>query len=1049
MTPGRKSSYELDSTGNREAPDFFGCSVSPAGDINGDGWSDMVVGAKGYQGPGGGAGAGRAYVFYGGSTLSSKGAGSADAILTGEGPANPTGFGTFVSGVGDINGDGRSDIAVSDAGYNGNTGRCYLFFGGPTLLSRGAASADVILTGETGPGYFGTLGAASGDVNGDGYLDLIVGAPFANSSAGRAYVFYGGPALASKSAAGADVILNGENAGSQFGASVCWAGDVRQDGFADILAGSSGYNGSRGRAYLYDVNRYQILSPAGGQTWTVGTTQNVSWLGAAPADLWISENGGDSYDLLKSGVGGAASNAIAVTLPQASTRLARVKVTPADATISGSAESDSPFTIAAAAAPVADRLRWTVTGASANDELGEHAVTLGDINGDGCPDFIITAPGANAGDGAAYIFYGGPAPHASPDVILTGETGSASAFGSSAASAGDVNGDGYPDVIVSAPSYSQYEGAVYIFYGGPTLVSKPATSADVIILGQDLYSEFGRSVSGAGDLNGDGRPDILVGAPGEHSSTGMSFIFYGGPTLVSKGAQSADVFLTGQAANDQFGYSLSIVPDMNRDGVSDALISAPYQNSYTGRAYLFYGGPTLVSKGAGSADVILSGAGAGDYFGYPCAAVGDINGDTWPDIALGAPGYSSNTGRCYVFFGGPTLLSKGAAAADVIMTGETAGGYFGFVSPVPGDINGDGYPDLIVGLPSVYVFYGGPTLTSRSAASADLILSPETTGGHFGFSVSWAGDLRADGFADLLVGDYGYSGSRGRAYLYDMSRYQILSPAGGDTWNVGANQNISWLGAAPADVWLSEDGGDSYELLKSGVGGAASNVITMRVPHVPTKFARVKLTPADATISGVSVSDSLFTIQSSVSLLTFMGQEGTDGGAVLSWNTNPGVGPQGISGYRLYRSNPGSGETRIGPDPITVTTYTDPAGAPGSVYRLTAINGLGEELDLGQVSLGAVRALAAWPLPYRGGNLHVSFTLFGARGATGGTAEVGLYDLSGRLIRTLAHGSFAGAQPEVTWNGLDERGVRVPRGVYFLRASSGGQVSHLKLAVVQ
>ncbi len=521
--------------------DFFGCSVSSAGDVNGDGWFDAVVGAKGYKGTG------RAYVFYGGPTLATKGAGSADGILTGEGPPHPTGFGTFVSGVGDINGDARCDIAVSDVGYNGKTGRCYVFFGGSTLLTKGAESADVILTGETGPGNFGTLGAAAGDVNGDGYPDLIVGAPGANSGTGRAYVFYGGPALASKGAAGADLILNGENAGSpsQFGVSVCWAGDVRRDGFADLLVGSSGYNGNRGRAYLYDLNRYQILSPAGGQTWTVGTTQNVSWLGAAPADLWISENGGDSYDLLKSGVGGAASNAIAVTLPQTSTRLARVKLTPADATISGSAESDSPFTIAAAAAPVADRLRWTFTGGSANDRAS-NVTTLGDINGDGYPDFLVGAPGANANAGAAYIFYGGPAPHASPDVTLTGETGSA--FGASAAPAGDLNGDGYPDVIVGAPNYPA-GGRAYVFFGGPRLGSKGAGSADVILTGEAGGNLFGSAISGGGDLNGDGRADIIVGAPSAAGS-GRAYVFYGGATLVSKGAGSADVILSGENGGD-------------------------------------------------------------------------------------------------------------------------------------------------------------------------------------------------------------------------------------------------------------------------------------------------------------------------------------------------------------------------------------------------------------------------------------------------------------------------------------------------------------------
>jgi hypothetical protein len=132
-----------------------------------------------------------------------------------------------------------------------------------------------------------------------------------------------------------------------------------------------------------------------------------------------------------------------------------------------------------------------------------------------------------------------------------------------------------------------------------------------------------------------------------------------------------------------------------------------------------------------------------------------------------------------------------------------------------------------------------------------------------------------------------------------------------------------------------------------------------------------------------------------------------------------------------------------------VTQYTDRDGGPGSSYRLSAVNGLGEELELGQVSLGPVRALWAWPLPFRGKELHVSFAIFGALGARSGTAEVGLYDLSGRLVKVLAQGSFTGRQQTMTWDGRDGHGSPVAAGVYFLRAQSGGQTSKIKLTVVR
>jgi len=247
------------------------------------------------------------------------------------------------------------------------------------------------------------------------------------------------------------------------------------------------------------------------------------------------------------------------------------------------------------------------------------------------------------------------------------------------------------------------------------------------------------------------------------------------------------------------------------------------------------------------------------------------------------------------------------------------------------------------------------------------------------------------------------------------------------------------------------DGGGSYALLDHGVGGAALNAVAERVPHQPTRFARVKLTPADSRFTGSARSDSLFTIQTSINLLGFTAQEGPDGGNLLSWSTNSVVGPEGISGYRLYRidSVHGSAGVLIGPDPITETHYTDSQGTRAASYRLSAVNRLGEELELGEVSLGPVRALSAWPLPYRAGDLHVSFSIIDPLGATTGTAEVGLYDLSGRLVKMLARGSFDSRQQTVTWDGRDAHGSAVTAGVYFLRAKSGAQVPHIKLTVMR
>ncbi len=209
------------------------------------------------------------------------------------------------------------------------------------------------------------------------------------------------------------------------------------------------------------------------------------------------------------------------------------------------------------------------------------------------------------------------------------------------------------------------------------------------------------------------------------------------------------------------------------------------------------------------------------------------------------------------------------------------------------------------------------------------------------------------------------------------------------------------------------------------------------------------MTPADLTIRGADESDSLFTIQSSVALLSFADTL-TESGAELSWRTDPGVGADGLAGYRLYRL--GQGESgngaRIGPDLIGEPRYTDAGGAPGHVYRLVAVNGLQEELELGRVALSPA-ALAAWPLPYRGGSLNVSFGVSGLFGSGAGEAVVELFDLGGRKVKTLARGPFDAGHQILSWDGRDERGAPVRNGIYFLRAESAGVSHRLKMVVMQ
>ncbi|MBK7255291.1 MAG: FG-GAP repeat protein [Ignavibacteria bacterium] len=242
------------------------------------------------------------------------------------------------------------------------------------------------------------------------------------------------------------------------------------------------------------------------------------------------------------------------------------------------------------------------------------------MNGDGYSDVIVGAHGYNAGTdlGSAYIYLGGAIMNNAADVTLIGYS-AGDKFGYSVSSAGDVDGDGYSDVIVGAYGYNgaAYQGRVYIFFGGASMNSY----ADVILTGVNSGDYFGRSVSGAGDMNGDGFDDVIVGADGYNIDQGRAYIFFGGVSMNS----TADVILTGVNSGDYFGRKVSSAGDVNGDGYGDVLVTAfaYYSGFYKGRVYNYFGGNTVNN----SADLIYTGEEEYDNFGISHSGAGDVNGD--------------------------------------------------------------------------------------------------------------------------------------------------------------------------------------------------------------------------------------------------------------------------------------------------------------------------------------------------------------------------------------------------------------------------------------
>ncbi len=432
--------------------------------------------------------------------------------------------------------------------------------------------------------------------------------------------------------------------------------------------------------------------------------------------------------------------------------------------------------------------------------------------------------------------------------------------------AGDVNGDGYDDVIVGVPRRDLGgidAGAAYIYFGGPAADE----TVDVTLVGEAAGDRFGAAVSGAGDVNGDGYDDVIVGAQttvGAFVNAGVAHVYYGG----SPADAVEDLTFSGEGSYNYFGSAVSGAGDVNGDGYDDLLVGASYNSSaasFAGRAYVFYGGPAedLV------ADLIFDGEGINNYFGNAVSGAGDVNGDGFADVIIGAYKNSvagSYAGRAYVFYGG----ASADAIADLVFTGEDTGDNLGNAVSGGGDVNGDGYDDVIVGVQrssvgasgagAAYLYFGGPS----ADAVPDYMWRGEGASENFGKSVSVAGNVDGDRFADLIVGadrnDAGaYNG--GRAFLFAFSRYRLTSPLGGETWPVGSLQPIAWAGDDPADLSLSVDGGMTFDRVRSGVGGEDENSVELRVPHTPTRFAMIKVTPSDPALAGEVHSDSFFTIQ--------------------------------------------------------------------------------------------------------------------------------------------------------------------------------------------
>jgi len=755
---------------------------------------------------------------------------------------------------------GDLTVAVAIAGVS---------IGGDARAGSGSGSGGIFAGGALGPVSIG------GDVVG---------------TAEQPYIIAGvGPLTGAKSLAIASVKIGGDfergqilggyagdqgglfNGHAQIGAITVGGDWIASSAVAGLLtnAGATNANGSFGNGDDAFIGAGAATNPASIKSVTIkgaarGTFEDGDRFAIVAEQIGSVSIGGVKLPLTKSAPGADPANNLAAihvgATPDFVVReVSRTAAAPAEtftAPPAAGPRTAQPASFALGTLASADGFR--IGGAAAGDNAGLSVRAAGDVNGDGLGDFIVGARGADEGGtdrGAAYVVFGQAGGRASFDVTTLDGTSGFKVFGAangdeagySVAAAGDVNGDGFADVIVGAKNADGTRGAAYLVFGRSSFMDVGAAgialgtldgTTGLRLLGAAVGDYAGFNVDGAGDVNGDGFDDVIVGAVAADDQAGAAYVVFGqsrfasaptaGFTIGLGSLDGADgVKLAGEDPSDfvdvgdEAGFVVRRAGDVNGDGFDDVLVGAPFAeeagdsgiNSNRGSAYLVFGrnsftGTPSLDLGAlqGTAGVKFTGAAQGDRAGYAASGAGDVNGDGFDDLILSAV-YAGGTGAAWVVFGrsafvpGPVVdfavgLGTLPESQGFKLSGIAASDKAGYSVSGAGDVNGDGFADLLVGATradeggttaaadrgAAYVVFGkaggfgaGFSLSALDGSNG-FKLSGAADDDRVGGSVSDAGDVNGDGFADVIVGAKNAGGTGAAYVIYGGPSGEFIDP---------------------------------------------------------------------------------------------------------------------------------------------------------------------------------------------------------------------------------------------------------------------------------